>query len=404
MQKTYLIRYSPELVLKGKNRVFFEEKLIGNIKHKFPSSKIQIKKVHRRIFLYSDLDQTEIEKNLGQVFGISSFSRVYSSPLALNSMIDVGIKLLGDELKEREIKTFCVQTKRPNKKFQYNSQEVGKQVGTALGEKFPSLKVQFDNPDFVLGIEIRDEEACLFTKKIKGASGFPVGTGEKLVSLLSGGIDSPVASWFMMRRGSPVIFATFHSPPFLEEESYEKILSLAKSLARYQRETRVYKVFFTDVQKAIKVNCHDQYRTLLYRRMMHRIASKIAEKEGAMALVTGESLGQVASQTLHNLLCISDASNFEVMRPLIGMEKEEIIQISKKIGTYDISIQPFGDCCTLFAPQSPTTKGNIVRVQETEKNIEVEKLMLEALEKTEIIDIPSLRAKRSNLDSFAVAK
>ena len=387
MQKTYLIRYSPELVLKGKNRVFFEEKLIHNIKHKFLPSKIQIKKVHRRIFLMSDLDQQEIEKNLSQIFGISSFSRVYSSPLLLNSIIAVASELLKDELKEKEIKPFCVQTKRPNKKFQYNSQEVGKLVGGALGEKFPLLKVQFKDPDFTLGIEIRDDEACIFTKKHKGIAGFPVGTGEKLVSLLSGGIDSPVASWLLMRRGSPIIFATFHSPPFLEEESYEKILSLAKSLARYQPNTRVYKVFFTEVQKAIKLNSHDQYRTLLYRRMMHRIASRIAEKEGAMALITGESLGQVASQTLHNLLCISDASNLEVMRPLIGMEKEEIIHIAKKIGTYDTSIQPYGDCCTLFAPQSPTTKGNIERVRAAEAGIEVEKLMLEALEKTEIIDL-----------------
>ncbi|MBI2608602.1 MAG: tRNA 4-thiouridine(8) synthase ThiI [Deltaproteobacteria bacterium] len=385
MKNIFLIRYSSELALKGKNRKDFETLLVQNIKDKFPKRTIQFKKEHRRLFLETDLDQETVKEKLLNFIGIASFSPVTLAPLVLEDIIETALCLVKPHLKTADRTSFRVETKRPNKNFPLSSPDMNGILGAALHKQFPEMMVDFDNPDITLGVEIRDDAAHLYLEKIQGGGGLPTGSSGKMVSLLSGGIDSPVASWFMMRRGAEVVFATYHSPPFLEEEAYNKILSLAKKLSEFQTRTKVYQVYFTDVQKAIKLNVHDRYRTLMYRRFMHRIASRIAEKEQAQALITGEALGQVASQTLENLICIGSATNYLVMRPLIGFDKEEIIKTARKIGTYDISIQPYGDCCTLFAPQNPATKGRLEDILEIEKSLNVEELILNALEKTKII-------------------
>ncbi len=386
ISNSYLIRYSPEIVLKGKNRSFFENTLFRNIENKFPKNSIFLKKEHKRFFLETNLPSSEVVSKLSCVFGISSFSPVFRTDLSLENIIRKACEIVA-ELEEAEL-SFAIEAQRSNKNFPLESPEINRKVGEALLDKFPKLSVKLKNPELTIGIEVRDDAAYLFHERIYGFGGLPVGSHAKMVSLLSGGLDSPVASWFMMRRGSPVVFATFHSPPFLDEEAYGKIFSLAKRLSVFQSETRIYKVFFTDIQKAIKVNCHDRYRTILYRRMMHRIASKIAEKEKALALITGESLGQVASQTLENLLCISHATELPVMRPLIGFDKEEIIERARKIKTFEISIQPYDDCCVLFAPKHPVTQVKLENILQEEQKLEVETLMWNALEKTQVIDIP----------------
>ncbi|MBI2027011.1 MAG: tRNA 4-thiouridine(8) synthase ThiI [Deltaproteobacteria bacterium] len=412
----YLLRYTSELSLKGKNRSLFENKLLNNIKALFGPSEIEIKKEHRRAYILSDLSSAMIHSKLSCIAGLSSWSEILVSELDIESICRTVENFVcrreafeegrGDPISHLDQKKDCfdlrgksrndtcirfsIQARRANKKFPLTSPEINRYVGKHIAEKFPQLIGDYKNPDFSIRIEIQEHQACIYENIERGMGGLPVGTGAKLVSLLSGGIDSPVASWMMMRRGSPIIFATFHSPPFLEEEGIEKILTLAKHLSRYQPKTKIYKVFFTEIQKSIKLNTHDRYRTILYRRFMHRVAEKIAQKENAQALITGESLGQVASQTLENLTCIGNATSLPVLRPLIGLEKEEIIERAKKIGTYEISIQPYSDCCTLFAPQNPTTKASLDRILEEEKKLDVENLVSDAFEKTEVITIGSL--------------
>jgi thiamine biosynthesis protein ThiI len=256
--------------------------------------------------------------------------------------------------------------------------EFSASLGAALIREFPRLKVDLHTPRLTLGVEVRREEALVYARRLKGPGGIPVGTMGSAVVLLSGGIDSPVAAWLTMKRGTRALFMTFHSYPFLSEASLGKVEELVKRLARFQNGAALFVTPFADIQVAVKKDCPEPLRTVLYRRMMVRLACRLARREGALALVTGESVGQVASQTLENIRAIGAVAEFPVLRPLIGFDKTESIDLARRIGTYDISIQPYPDCCTVFQPRHPRIRSTLAEVEEAEEALAVDALVDEA--------------------------
>ena len=283
--------------------------------------------------------------------------------------------------------TFRVTSRRPNKRFLMTSQELSAKVGEAILEVNANLKVDLHTPEHICWIEITDDGAFVADEKAKGAGGLPLGTSGKLVSLLSGGIDSPVASWMMARRGAPLHYVHFHNFPYTDRASIDIVKDLARVLNRTAISASLSLINLTPIQEEIAAVCNPQYRVILYRRIMFRIAERIALREGANGLVTGESLGQVASQTVENMRTIEAVTTLPVLRPLIGMDKEEIMDRARKIGTYELSILPHSDCCSLFMPQHPATKSRELLVAEDEKKLDLEKLILAALAEEERVEM-----------------
>ncbi|MFH1314882.1 MAG: tRNA uracil 4-sulfurtransferase ThiI, partial [Candidatus Uhrbacteria bacterium] len=279
---------------------------------------------------------------------------------------------------ESDWQTFKVITKRSHKLFPATSMEVSRDVGARVLEQTKKA-VDIHNPDLTIQIEITEKQTYIFTEKIPGAGGLPVGSSGTVVSLLSGGIDSPVASWQLMKRGCQVIFVHFHSAPQTSQEAIDKVQELSELLSPWQIKTKLYLVPFLNIQKEIVKECRGEYRVVLYRRFMYRIAEQIAEQENAKALVTGESVGQVASQTIENIATINDAVTIPILRPLIGLDKIEIIDRAKQIGTYELSILPHEDCCSLFVPRHPVTKSNIGVARKEEGKLDVDKLITNAI-------------------------
>jgi thiamine biosynthesis protein ThiI len=368
MQDILLIKYG-ELALKGDNRSFFENKLIKNIKHALSDFKeVKVEKTHGRIYVECDGDIEEVIERLKKVFGIVGITKAKRTDLKLEDIYQAAIELM----KEHTGKTFKVETKRPNKSFPYNSMEVSRRVGAAVLKNIKNLKVDVHNPDVLLNVEIR-EMAFVYAGVIEGIGGLPLGTNGKATVLLSGGIDSPVAAWMMMKRGVEVEAVYFHSPPYTSERAKDKVVDLCKVLSQYGQRIKLHVVHFTDLQLEIYEKCPPKFTTIIMRRMMMKIAEKIAQKNGSMALITGESLGQVASQTIESLYVTNASVSMPIFRPLIGMDKTEIIDLAQKISTFEISIRPYEDCCTIFVPKHPATKPKLDKVIEAEEKMEYQK-------------------------------
>ncbi|SMB91346.1 thiamine biosynthesis protein ThiI [Thermanaeromonas toyohensis ToBE] len=382
MYTAVLVRYG-EISLKGKNRGDFEKCLLNNIREALsdlPSRKIE--HTFGRIFVKVNGDAKEVIERLKRVFGIVSLSPVIETSLNIEAFREKALYLL----KNTPGQTFKVETKRSNKRFPYQSPEVNRLVGGYL-LACTGHPVDVHNPDRVIHIEIREEAAYLYSQVIPGPGGLPVGITGRGILLISGGLDSPVAGWLGLKRGLKISGLHFYSFPFTSERSKEKVIDLCRVLARYGGDLRLLIAPFTAIQKAIRTNCPEELYITIMRRMMFRIAKKVAEQEGALALLTGESLGQVASQTLESIAVINKVVDLPVLRPLISWDKTEIMNLARKIGTYDISIKPYEDCCTLFIPRHPATKPRLAKVEKAEEKLNVEGLIKECLDNLEVMEI-----------------
>jgi len=384
MEEVILVKVG-EIVLKGLNRRNFEIQLVRNIKKKLErlgKFTISISQSTIYIKLIKNVDTDEVIKNLTKVFGIANFSKAAVCEKNLKDIQEKVCEYLGDKLSA--IKTFKVETKRADKKFALKSPEISREVGGYILERFPNLTVDVNNPDLVVNVEIRDQHAFVRGNSIEGAGGIPIGMGIKAVSLISGGIDSPVASYMMSKRGLQLVAVHFASPPYTSPRAQEKVERLLKKVAQYSGSIEMVTVPFTKIQEEIKEKCKEEYFTIIMRRFMMKISELIAKKNGCLALITGESLGQVASQTLEAISCTNSIVDMPIFRPLIGMDKEEIISIARKIDTFKTSIEPYEDCCTIFTPKHPKTKPNLDEVLREESKLDFENLVNLALNNAKI--------------------
>lgn len=383
-----LLKYG-EIVLKGLNRPMFEQKLMNNLTRALaPLGKFNIKKSQSMIYVepaQDDIDMDEAISRMSKVFGIVNICPAVSCEKDMDSIAKTTIECLKEM--DTEGKSFKVEAKREDKQFPLNSPQICQEMGGRILKNVPGLHVDVHNPDILVQIEVR-KKAYVFTKKFSGAGGMPVGTNGKAALLLSGGIDSPVAGWMISKRGVGLDAVHFHSHPYTSDRAKEKVIELAKLLTPYTGRIYLNIVPFTEIQLEIIDKCPKNYLTLIMRRIMMRIAEKIAEKNGARALITGESIGQVASQTMESLAVTDNAVSMPVFRPCIGMDKEEIIRISKKIDTYETSILPYEDCCTIFVPKHPKTRPEVAEVVEAEKLLEnLDEMIERAIAEKEVIKI-----------------
>lgn len=380
-----LIRFG-EISTKGRNRSKFVGRLKKNIEHALSKfEKIEVETTRDRIYIklngqYHD----EMIANLQEVFGIQSFS------LAIKTESDIDqIKkgaLAAFEQLDYEGKTFKISARRADKTFPLDTNEINYEVGSHLLRTIEGLTVNVREPDINVRVEVRAEASYITCRDFSGAGGLPVGTSGKAMLMLSGGIDSPVAGYFALKRGLDIEAVHFFSPPFTSERSKQKVIDLAKELTKYGSNIKLHIVPFTEIQQTIQKQVPDNYSLISTRRMMLKITDKIREHRKGLAIVTGESLGQVASQTLDSMFVINSVVSTPILRPLITADKTDIIDISKKIGTHDISILPYEDCCTIFTPASPKTKPKLEKVERYESFVDFEALILKAVEQTEMLD------------------
>lgn len=380
MKEIILIK-DGELALKGLNRRSFEDKMVATIRRRLKSlGKVVVERAQSTIYIKpqdDDFDFAEALDRMGRIFGIAAFSRACVCEKNMDDILSKAPEYLADTL--RNIKTFKVEAKRADKAFPLKSPEICREVGGALLRAFPHLRVDVHNPDEVITVEVRDYAAYIRGGQIKGAGGLPVGTAGRAQVLISGGIDSPVAAYTMAKRGLVLNAIHFASPPYTSLRAEQKVRDLLGKVARYSGVIKLAIVPFTEIQEEIGKHCPEDYFTLVMRRMMMRIACRVSEADGCLGLVTGESLGQVASQTLPAIAATDEVCTMPVLRPLIGMDKEEIIAISKKIDAFDISILPYEDCCTVFTPKHPHTKPKKGQCEEAEKNLDIEPLIERAI-------------------------
>lgn len=383
-----LLKYG-EISLKGLNRPMFEKQLLANVaKALAPLGKFSIRKSQSTVYvepLGDDIDMQAATERLSKVFGIVNICPAAKCQKTIEDIERTTLECLSQI--DLNGKTFKVEAKREDKQFPMNSPQLCRHMGAVILKNTEGLSVDVHNPDILVQIEIR-KEAFIFTQKVSGAGGMPVGTAGRAALLLSGGIDSPVAGWMISKRGVVLDAVHFHSHPYTSDRAKEKVIELAKIMTQYTGPIRLHVVPFTDIQLDIIDKCPKNYLTIIMRRLMMRIAEKIARESGAMALITGESIGQVASQTMESLVVTDNAVDMPVFRPCIGMDKEEIVTISKKIDTYETSILPYEDCCTIFVPKHPKTKPSIAEIQEAEKLLtDPEGMMEKAIQDHEIIDL-----------------
>lgn len=378
-----LVKYG-ELALKKRNRKMFEEQLMKNIRLKLkPFPDVTIKKTFGRVFVHlNGTEAATVIQALQQVFGLVGISPVIRSDLNMEAIKRAAVLLM--QKQDHPGTTFKVETKRSNKKFPHNSQQISREVGGAVLRETDNLQVDVHQPAVTLNIEVRALDAYLYNESHTGLGGLPVGASGKAMLLLSGGIDSPVAGFLAMKRGVEIEAIHFHSFPYTSERSLKKVEDLAQILTDFGGEINLHVVPFTRIQTEIREKCEDSFSITIMRRFMLRIAEKLAENRNALALVTGESLGQVASQTLESMRAINDVVDIPVLRPLISMDKQEIIKVSKRIGTYETSIQPYEDCCTVFVPKSPQTRPNLQRTRYNENKLHVGSLVDQAVRNTEL--------------------
>ncbi len=385
MDKIILLKYG-EIILKGLNRPRFENILMENISQYVDKTKVRIWKAQATIYvepLTDDVDMDAMAVKLTKVFGVVAVALAHVVP----KDIDLICKKAAEVAGSTKGSTFKVEAKRADKKFPYNSPQICMQAGGAVLEANPHLKVDVHNPDFIVNVEIRDFAAYIYAEKLQGVGGMPIGTNGKATLLLSGGIDSPVAGYMIAKRGAYINAVHFYSYPYTSERAKEKVLDLAQILADYCGEIKVHVVPFTEIQLAINDKCPEEQLTVIMRRIMMRIADIIAHKTGSYALITGESIGQVASQTIQALAVTNEVVTMPVFRPLIGMDKDEIIQIARKIGTFETSILPYEDCCTVFTPKHPTTKPSLEKIKQSEEKLELEEMIERAVIETEVVTL-----------------
>jgi thiamine biosynthesis protein ThiI len=385
LDKLILVRYG-EIHLKGLNRPFFEKKLVDNIKTVLGSSDgIEVTRTQGRIFV-SGIDNIDRAlDSLSRVFGIVSVSPVFVTEKNMDDISRTCVEVFKNSM-DGSTKTFKVEARRADKNFPLKSPQISRESGAAVLRNIPGIKVDVHNPDKTLHVEVRDK-AYIYTDVYPGPGGMPVGANGKVVLLLSGGIDSPVAGWMVAKRGVKPEAVHFHSFPFTSERAKEKVIDLCRILSGYIGDMNLHIVPFTAIQQEIYEKCPDSQITVLMRRAMMKIAEQIALDTGAGALVTGESIGQVASQTIESLHVTNSAVNIPVLRPLIGFDKVEIMDRAKDIGTYQTSILPYEDCCTVFVPKHPVTKPKLEHIENSEKGLDIDKLIKEAIQGKELIVI-----------------
>ena len=378
-----------ELVLKGQNRHFFEDRLRSNVARRLKSlGRFQITSVQSTVYvepLEDGIDLDEAFRRCSQVFGIISLCRAAACEKDKDAILNTALRYLEPEL--RKAKSFKVESKRSDKRFPMTSIQLSQYVGGGIGEAFPELPADMHEPDLVVHVEVRETAAYVHAGGVPGAGGLPVGTCGRAVSLLSGGIDSPVSTYMIARRGVQIIPVHLFSFPYTSELAKDKVLKLAKKLLPWCGRLTLEVIPFTHIQEEIRDKCPEEFFTLIMRRFMMRLAQSVAQANGCGALVTGENLGQVASQTMEALRCTEAPLELPVLRPLIGFDKEQIIGIARRLDTFETSILPYEDCCTVFTPRHPRTKPKPEEVEEAEAALDVEALCREALENTERIPI-----------------
>lgn len=373
---TVLVRYG-EIALKGKNRGLFEQQLQRNLKGALKDFSVSVIRHHGRFTLYcSDQHLPMVLEKLRRVFGLVSFSPVYETELDFEEIKKIAFSITNDQCSHQQ--TFKVLARRSNKNFPYTSPEINQLLGTYLQQRLPELKVSLDHPGFTLFIEIGYEKAYIYLERIPGPGGLPVGiTGSSLL-LLSGGIDSPVAGWLALKRGLNLEALHFHSFPYTGKKSIEKVRELSRKLALYGHKIPLHQIQVTKIQEELHRVCPEELGIILLRRMMLRLAERLSTQRAVSTLITGENLGQVASQTLESIDVIGRATTRLILRPLIGFDKLEITNLAKQINTYKTSILPYDDCCTLFVPSSPVTKPKLAVVEKFEAQVDQELLLEEA--------------------------
>jgi len=380
-----IICHYNEIALKGKNRTYFEKILLENIGRKIedeisPQVAEYVKRISGRIIIKPAENIAKEEFFiLKDVFGINNFSFAQECSQEMGEIKETCWKIL----KEKSFETFRITASRSEKNFFLKSDEINREVGGFIVEK-NKKKVKLKNPDLECFIELVNEKAFVYADKYSGAGGLPVNSGGKALVLLSGGIDSPLAAYFALKRGVKTDYVHFHSLPYTSTASNDKVISLAKKLKKFQRKSKIFMVPLASIQKEVLLKCPEKLRIILYRRMMLKIAEKIAQKNKYLAIYTGEAVAQVASQTLENIFVINEAVKMPILRPLIGFDKSDIIQKAQEIGTYEISILPHEDCCTRFMPKHPETRGKLTEVYLAEKKLDVDKLIEEAMNNMEI--------------------
>jgi tRNA uracil 4-sulfurtransferase len=397
--KEILVRYG-ELSTKGRNKKDFINRLRDNVRYSFHDiMPLKIRAERDRMFIEIENEEklTVLMDRLPHVFGIQSFSPVASCGKDLDEMKALAFEIL-EEYRDKGDLTFKVEVHRTDKTFPLDTHELQREMGATILPKFSNFKVQVKNPDVALRIEVREDAIYMMAQVIPGAGGMPIGSNGKSLLMLSGGIDSPVAGYLMMKRGVRIDAIHFFSPPYTSDNALQKVKELANELTKFGANVRLHVIPFTDLQVAVKDNVPDNMSMTSTRRMMMKVADKVREEVGALGIVTGESLGQVASQTLESLTAINDVTSTPILRPLIAADKLDIIKIAKEIGTYETSIQPFEDCCTIFTPASPKTKPKLEKVQHFESFTEFDELIERAVKNREVYVFPQKEVKT---DKFA---
>lgn len=380
MKEIILIKLG-ELVLKGLNRRVFEDTLLRNLRRRLaPLGAFDIKSRQSTITVtpQEEVDLDEAADRVGRVFGIATFTRAGVAPKDMEAIKPAAAEYLRRQL--LAAKTFKVEAKRSDKKFPLNSPAICAEMGEYLLEQFPNLTVDVHEPDVIVYVEVRDFGTYIHSNPVRGAGGIPVGTGGKAAILISGGIDSPVAAWQMARRGLELTAVHFASPPYTSDRAEQKVVDLLTQVSAYAGRIPMFTIQFAHVQEEIRDKCPEDLFTLLMRRFMMRVSQRIAEKEECLALVTGESLGQVASQTLPAICCTDACVSMPVFRPLIGSDKIDIVETARKIGTFDISIEPYEDCCTVFTPKHPRTRPQVDALIKAEQLLDVDALVEECVQ------------------------
>ena len=391
MFHAFLIKYA-EIGIKGKNRYLFEDALVDHIRRalKFAEGTFRVTKEQGRIYVFpeGEYDYEETVEALRRVFGIAAICPVVM-------VEDQGYEKLAADvvsyIKEQypdSHKTFKVCARRARKSYPMNSMELNRELGGAILDACPDMQVDVHRPDIWLTVEVR-QKIYIYSREIPGPGGMPVGTNGSAMLLLSGGIDSPVAGYMIAKRGVKIDAVYFHAPPYTSDRARQKVVDLARLVARYSGPIRLHVVNFTDIQLAIYEKCPHDELTIIMRRYMMKIAEKMAEQDGALALITGESIGQVASQTIHSLACTNEVCTMPVFRPLIGFDKQEIVDISLKIGTYETSVLPYEDCCTIFVAKHPVTKPNLRTIRHSEEKLAdvIDELMDAAIRTAEVVEV-----------------
>jgi len=378
-----------EIILKGLNRRSFEQKLINNVKRRLqPIGKFKVYCMQSTIYVeaadeYADMDAAF--EALRKVFGIINLSRAAACEKDRDAIAKMAIEYLREDMENA--KSFKVESKRSDKRFPMNSIQLSQYVGGELADAYPQVAVDVHNPELTVHVEVRDLAAYVHSSPVQGAGGMPVGSNGVAVTLLSGGIDSPVSTYMIAKRGVRLIPVHFFSFPYTSQQAKDKVVELAQILTEYCGKMTIEVVPFTQIQEEIRDKCPEEYFTLIMRRFMMRIAQRIAEANGAKAIVTGENLGQVASQTMEAMASTQSVTDLTVLQPLIGMDKEEIVQLARKIGTFDTSILPYEDCCTVFTPRHPRTRPKLEEVAAAESVLDIEGLVDEAFKGIERIKL-----------------